>query len=293
MVIFELCLFAFPMLRNKTYSSVESVWHADLIGGRGRGLPPLAAGILHPTIPVWVEVEPGLTMLLDPRDLVQASIIATKQWEPGTWRSLSEHIGSGAVFVDVGAHVGYYSLKAAKAVGSGGRVLAIEPNPDTLQVLRANIAASGDSMITVEPVACSDSEGVLELFAASRNNTGATSLSRSNALKFGFERKSFRVRTRPLDALVQENRLDRVDVIKIDVEGAEILVLKGAERTLDLYHPVVTVELVEDQLKNMGTSSAEVIRVLRKHGYTPRHSYGAEDNNTEFAFAPGLPKASN
>lgn len=203
------------------------------------------------------------------------------------------NIGRGGVFVDVGAHVGYYSLKAANVVGPSGHVLAIEPNPDTLPTLRANIQANGDNMIAVEPVACSDSEGMLTLFAAPRENTGASSLSKANASHAGIATKSFQVRSRPLDALVDENQLTRVDVIKIDVEGAELLVLKGAQRTLDRYHPVIIMELEAEQLKSMGTSSAEVIQFLRSHGYTLRHSFGgAEDNNSEFAFTPNLSRFS-
>jgi Methyltransferase FkbM domain len=90
-----------------------------------------------------------------------------------------------------------------------------------------------------------------------------------------------------LDAIVQESGVNRVDMIKIDVEGAELLVLKEAADTLDRYHPVVAVEMLETQLKNMATSAAEVIRFFRAHGYTPRHTYG-EWENTEFAFTPSL-----
>jgi hypothetical protein len=73
------------------------------------------------------------------------------------------------------------------------------------------------------------------------------------------------------------------------VEGAEFLVLKGAQQTLDRYHPVIVMELEEGQLKSMGTSSAEILALLRSHGYTPRHSSGeAENNNTEFVFTPNL-----
>jgi FkbM family methyltransferase len=228
-------------------------------------------------------------MLLDHEDLVQREIMLTGGWEPNTWRSISANIGKGGVLVDVGAHVGYCSLKAANVVGPSGHVLAIEPNPDTLQTLRANIQANGDNMIAVEPVACSDSDSMVEFFAAARKNTGASSMSESNASNWGPVGKSFQVRARPLDALIMESGLARVDVIKIDVEGAEFLVLKGAQQTLDRYHPVIVMELEEGQLKSMGTSSAEILALLRSHGYTPRHSSGeAENNNTEFVFTPNL-----
>ena len=91
-------------------------------------------------------------------------------------------------------------------------------------------------------------------------------------------------RARPLDAIVWDEGVHRVDVIKIDVEGAEMLVLRGAGRTLDQFHPVVIVELIEAQLRSMGTSVAEVRAFFAAHGYAPRPQI---DNNVVFAWAGG------
>lgn len=286
LTILVFALAASPLIRNAAYFTVERAWHT--YSGGGRALPIAVAQILRPSVPIWVQVEPHLTMLLDRNDYVDRTILVAGVWEPETWHSLSEHIQSGAVFVDVGAHIGYYSLKAAKVVGPGGRVLAIEPNPETVRRLRGNIQASGAPAITVVPVACSDSDGTLELFAAAGGNTSASSLSKENASNSGPVTTSFHVQARRLDAIIEESGVTRVDVIKIDVEGAELTVLKGAQETLDRYHPVVTVELIESQLKSMGTSSAEVARFFKGHGYTARHSYGVEFNNTEFVFTPGV-----
>ena len=70
---------------------------------------------------------------------------------------------------------------------------------------------------------------------------------------------TYRVRARPLDDIVEESGVARVDAIRIDVEGAEYLVLKGAHETLERYHPEIIVELVERQLQAMGTSTAQVV----------------------------------
>ena len=79
----------------------------------------------------------------------------------------------------------------------------------------------------MEPVACSDSETELDFFSALRTNTGA--LSRENAEQVGGATTVYRVHGRPLDAVVRETGVSRVDAIKVDVEGAELLVLKGAK----------------------------------------------------------------
>jgi FkbM family methyltransferase len=180
--------------------------------------------------------------------------------------------------VDVGAHIGWYSLKAARVLGSKGNVIAVEPNPDTVQKLRDNISASGANVIAVQPVACSDSDTVIDLFGAPRRNTRKTSMSRDNAQgKKGGEIANavYRVRARPLDAIVREIGVSRIDLVKIDVEGAEMLVLKEAKQTLAHYSPILVLEFDEKLLQSMGTNAVELNEFLRSQGYMLRHSIGA------------------
>jgi FkbM family methyltransferase len=218
--------------------------------------------------PEWVQVEPGVKMQLDPYDLVSRTILQTGRWEPQSVQAMTEHLPPNGTFIDVGAHIGYYSLKAAGVVGPNGHVLAVEPNPQTLPKLRANIDASDARAVGVWPVACAGSETTLEFYAAPRSNTGESSLSKENASQDSPATAKYSVRARPLDAIVKEAKLDRVDVVKIDVEGAEFEVLKGAVQTLADYHPVLIIEVDESQLKAMGTSTQELTQFLASHGYS-------------------------
>jgi FkbM family methyltransferase len=252
----------------------------------GKYAPRILLGGIRPTVPVWYQVEPHIRMLLDPEDLVPRFILETGKWEPISVGIVTGHLGAGATFIDVGADIGYYSLKAAAFVGAQGHVIAVEPNPETIKVLQTNLAASDAKTVVVAPVACSETEGTLDLYAAAEANTGETSFSKANASQAGTVAKVYKVRTRPLDDIVQESGVTRVDAIKIDVEGAEYLVLKGAQQTLDRFHPVVLVELVEHQLQAMGTSSAQVRELLRAHGYREgRH----DEFNVEFLPATAVP----
>jgi FkbM family methyltransferase len=272
-------LIAGPAARTQGYFALQRQWAAHWPLQNGKMLPRAIRPIFQPFTPVWVQLEPKIKMQLDPNDYVSREILETGVWEAGSWAAVREHLESGATFVDIGAHIGYYSLKAAPVVGPSGHVIAIEPNPETIDKLRRNIQASMASSITVEPVACSDSDGTLELFAAPGSNTGESSLARSNAAQEGELIHSYHVRARPLDAIIRETGISRVDAVKIDVEGAEFLVLKGAGETLSRFHPVVVVELVEHQLQAMGTSSREVFEFFKSHGYSARRSFGA---NVEF-----------
>jgi FkbM family methyltransferase len=275
---------ASPAWRTERYFALERQWIAHWPLPRGKGLTTLLKPIAEPFVPVWVEVEPGVTMLLDPDDYISRVILENGAWEPDTWQAIRRHLTSGATFVDVGAHIGYYSLKSAPLVGPQGHVIAVEPNPGTVRELRDNIQASRASVVRVAPVACSDEEGTLEFFAAPRANTGQASLSKANASQRGQAVATYRVRARPLDAIINDAGVSRVDVVKIDVEGAEFLVLKGALETLSRYHPVVIVELIDRQLQSMGTSADQVAALLTSHGYTARGTFG---DNVEFVWAAG------
>lgn len=230
--------------------------------------------------PVWVQLEPGVRMQLDPYDLVSRTILETGLWEPESMKSVAEHLSPNATFVDIGAHIGYYSVKAIGLVGPGGHIISVEPNPQTLPKLRGNVEASEGRNVRVWPVACAASESTLQLYAAPGNNTGESSLSKTNASQEGAATVAYSVRAMPLDAIVKESKLDRVDVIKIDVEGAEFEVLKGASHTLDEFRPVLVIEIEPEQLKSMGTSAEEVKQFLASHGY--RSSRRVDHANFEF-----------
>lgn len=193
-ILVLLCLFTagtifmvWPSLRTKGFFFFFRAWHSHWPYARGAQLPSRLMPIFEPFVPVWVHVEPSVAMLLDPYDLVSNSILVGGEWEPKTWHALEQHVPVGGTFIDVGAHIGWYSLKAAKVGGPKGRVIAVEPNHETLLRLRDNIRASGaGAVIVVAPVACSDSETTLMFYAAPRENTGESSLSSGNASQQGW-----------------------------------------------------------------------------------------------------------
>jgi FkbM family methyltransferase len=268
--------------QTQVYYALQRHWHRCWPLNRGRGLPSMVKPVLKPFVPVWVKVAPQVRMLLNPNDLISRVILETGVWDEASWLAIKQHLNTGATFVDIGAHEGYCLLKAASAVGPSGHVIAIEPNPEMVRALRGNIQASGATAVTVKPVACSDSETTLDLFTATQSNTGSSSLSKTNASLYGPAGQTYQVPVRPLDAIIRETGVSRVDVVKIDVEGAEFQVLKGAHETLALYHPVLLVELDDHLLNSMGTSSAEIIDFLRSRGYTLHGTY----DDANFKFCP-------
>ena len=214
--------------------------------------------------PVQVEIN-GAIMELDPRDLVTQSILSSGIWEPESTR-IVEALPEGGVFIDVGAHVGYYSLTASKRVGRSGRVISVEPNPPTVDRLKRNISLNNASNVSVQQVACTDTEKMLHFFQAGFENTGSSSESNKNA----HSSREIEVRGVPLDTIVKDLDLKRVDLVKIDVEGAELQVLTGMKQSMAKYGPKIIIELVEENLENLGTSVKEVQEFFRQNGYVQK-----------------------
>jgi FkbM family methyltransferase len=140
-------------------------------------------------------------------------------------RLFDRYVKRGATVIDVGANIGYNAIYAARLAGPQGRVIAIEPTPDTLSVLRHNIAASGLANVAIEVVAAGGVAGTAEFFV--RGETSAVNSLYPDS-RYAHVTSVLRVPVVPLDDLVD----GAVDVVKIDVEGAELDVLEGMAQIL-------------------------------------------------------------
>jgi FkbM family methyltransferase len=151
-------------------------------------------------------------------------------------RLLDRWIEPGATVVDVGANIGYNTVHAARLAGPRGRVIAVEPTPDNLAVLRHNIAAAGLSNVVVEAVAAGRAAGTRDLFVRGARSA-VNSLFPLSC--YAHVTEVLQVPVVPLDDLVAD---ERADVVKIDVEGAELEVLEGMPRLLRTPRATLIVE---------------------------------------------------
>ena len=142
-------------------------------------------------------------------------------------RLLQDSLPANGVFLDIGANIGLYTLSAMQIIGAAGRVLAFEPNPATRQRLLFNTAANKSpanaTALTVLDIgiADADSQFVLQLDSS---NLGASSISNNNRSRLGnadSRRTEVTINCKPLLSVLQEQQINAIDVIKIDIEGAE------------------------------------------------------------------------
>jgi FkbM family methyltransferase len=150
------------------------------------------------------------------------------------------------VFVDVGANVGWYTMLASTVIGDSGKIHAFEPRNQIVDYLRRTVTLNAlEEMVSVHPIGLSnEAKTEILIWSATSNNSGGASFARGDASS---EMICQEIKVRSLDTL----RLDRVDVIKIDVEGAEPLVVEGATKTIERDRPIILTEVLPSQLQRV------------------------------------------
>jgi FkbM family methyltransferase len=170
-------------------------------------------------------VHHDIRMELDPEEWLQIDLRASGRLEPRTTALFERILRPGDSYVDVGAHVGYHSLVAARLVGEGGRIVAIDPQPYNCAKILANAELNGFINIIVVAAAVDESDGFTSLQNQSRQDKARLTLAgpgiNDGALTFVVPKITLRW-------LLETYKLRTMNLLKIDVEGFELEVLKGA-----------------------------------------------------------------
>lgn len=169
-------------------------------------------------------------ILVDPSDSIGKSIYYYGEYEAGTLSVLKDFLRAGDVFLDVGAYIGFHACVVAKFVGKSGLVYAIEPNPEIYKILLTNIRINKLTNISSLEIALGAEESETYIYDCNRTNVGAASLIRPQGVS---EESGKLVRVTTIDRLIENKQLRIPTLIKIDVEGFELNVLKGAKTLLE------------------------------------------------------------
>ena len=202
----------------------------------------------------------------DLRDSIAREVCFTGRYEPQETAVVRAVLKSGMTFVDVGANWGYFTLLAAYLVGANGRILSLEPDPRLFRILQANVAMNQLRQVQALQLAAGAVSGWLTLagFDETHGNFGLSRVVQDEADHSNL----FRVPAQPLDHVMAEAGLEVVDLLKMDIEGAEGFALLGMREALS--HRRVRrllLELHPHQLVEHGRTAAEIIQQLRECGY--------------------------
>jgi FkbM family methyltransferase len=187
-------------------------------------------------------------------------------WEPGVTRLIDRLIVPGMTVVDAGAHVGYFTLLAARKVGPNGRVYAFEPALENFTLLVRNIGLNGYRNTFPKQIAVSDKDGETALYLYS-DSVGHSLYPETT----GTSRTTKTVRTTTLDRFFEEEGWPPVQLIKMDIEGAEPAALEGMmglrRRNQDLR---IVLEYVPHILQSAGRNPRRFLERIRQLGFTIR-----------------------
>lgn len=193
----------------------------------------------------------------------RATYFLDRYYDLPTQLLLQKLLRPGMVFIDVGANEGMMTLCARALVGEHGRIFAFEPNPAPRSILAANLERNSIENVLVFDCGLSDASGHLKLTVPTAN-WGEGSFGRPS-----YDSRSVHIVECTVcvgDELLQ---LEQPNVIKVDVEGFELRVLKGLTKVLQSARPVVITELVEQHLKGAGASARSLVDFMRRLDYSP------------------------
>ena len=202
--------------------------------------------------------------MVDPISNFGRALIDEGIYEPQLTALIEAELKEGDVFIDIGASEGYFSILASRFVGKG-RVISVEPQPRSQRALRENVSLNGCWNVEIWPCALSDRPGKLVLSTGPSSNPGSSGLYH-HRLGAG----TIEVPGETFDSKVRQLGLGTVRLMKIDAEGAELLILQGAKDSLDSgLVELIAVEVHDALGPDSDSRFDEIDSLLRQRNYCP------------------------
>jgi len=221
----------------------------------------LKRSLLNLTEEHVIEVN-GCRLSTIPNDHgISAELLVFKTHEPLTTKLLKKELKKGMICLDIGANIGYYALLERKIVGSEGRVIAVEPSPLNFSYLKKNLRQNGFNDVEAFKFALSDSNGQVLFLIAMNSNWSRVVDVKDPSL----EGAIINVPARSLDSFMTQYHLDKLDFLRMDVEGHEIKIFNGGRRTIENFRPILLLEIHEDLIGLKETVS--FLQSLKSFGY--------------------------
>lgn len=218
-----------------------------------------------------VEIE-GRKMFTQNNDGLALSIF--KIYEPNQTKIVKKYVHEGDVVIDVGAHVGYYTLLMAQLVGKNGKVYSFEPDPVNFELLKKSVEINGFENVVLIQKAVSDTTEKIKLFLGDNDSA----VNRIYDAKLGDAKKSIDVESITIDEYFKEN--DKLfNFIKIDSEGSEAKIINGMEKFLTKNRKLIMMtEFFPFLIKKSGDEPKQYLKSLENSGF---ELYNILDDNKE------------
>lgn len=207
-----------------------------------------------------VRVQVGTLELEVPSwdTVIRPWLVEHSDWEPLVRNALEAVAKPGYVAIDIGAHVGIFTLALSRLVGERGRVVAVEADPVNARFLRRNVAACPCNNVLVLPVAASDHNGIVQLSRSTEDNTGD-----SRTFEMPTAGQVLEVPCAALDDIIA----GPVHLVKIDLQGTDHIAMRGMSRILRVHRPSIVAEFWPAAIRDYGDDPEQVLSWFRELGY--------------------------
>lgn len=225
----------------------------------------------HRDLDLITTITRGITMNLTLKDSVQYMLFIDDIYEPNETSLWLKYSKRASTIIDIGANVGYYSLLAA-SVNKTATIIGFEPISKTYNRFVENIEINRYKNITAVRNAVSNTSGKIRINIGNENNWGMSSINQHDYLSDLYED----IESITLDEYVKNSNINVIDLIKIDIEGAEFNALLGMRNLLEVKSPIIFLEVLEQHLSKQNISLKRVFTFLWDFGYK---SYTIGKNN--------------
>ena len=256
--------FCFSKMKKKIHAIYKKSYKIFIGTNIGRyGIVRKLSRFLNSNLkPDWVEIE-GEKMYLDEVDALCLSINGIH--EKLVTNLIKKEIHSGDVVLDIGAHIGYYTLQFANLVGSTGKVYAFEPEPKNFELLKKNVQINKhDNVVLIQKIV-SDKVGIVEFFISKFDSIG-NKLFKSNG-EHETKEYAIKIESTTLDEYFKDSK-EKIDFIKMDIQGGEGKATLGMKNLLkENKNLKIVQEWWPDGLKQNHTNPEDHLKFLRHMGY--------------------------
>ncbi len=214
-----------------------------------------------------ITLSDGRRFYINVISTVKEHLFFLNKYEDYETRLVKKIVKTGDTVFDVGANFGWYTIIASKLVGSTGKVYAFEMVPDIVSEFQRNIDLNNlGNNIRMEAIALGERTGTIEYFYSEDQEMG--NLQADILVKGSRMLKKGATSMVKLDDYVAQDVIEKVDFIKCDIDGAEVLFLRGARKTIETKRPVIILEVNERAQKAQGHSCREIFEELGCFGYS-------------------------